>query len=70
VRHIKTFILRLYIDPDVPERLCGDVRSLEEPGNYPFKDLMEFDKLLHSLSRNCPYQKKGHPARTRVRHRD
>jgi len=30
MQFIQTFILHLYVDPDKLERLCGDVRTLEE----------------------------------------
>jgi hypothetical protein len=52
MRSIKTFVLHLYTDSDAPERLCGDVRPLEDLESYPFKDEYEFEILLRSLIKN------------------
>jgi hypothetical protein len=49
MRFIKTFVLHIYFDPEVPERLCGEVRSLEDTENRPFKNRIEFDALLRRL---------------------
>jgi hypothetical protein len=49
MRSIKTFILHLYVDPDVPDRLCGDVRPLEERAVCPFKNQTELEELLRRL---------------------
>jgi hypothetical protein len=50
MRHIRTFLLRLYVDPDVPDRLCGDLRPLETREVCPFKDETGLVKLLQKLS--------------------
>jgi hypothetical protein len=50
VRFIKTFVLHIYVDPDAPERLCGDARPLDEPETYPFKNLVELEELLRRLT--------------------
>ncbi len=47
MRLVKTFILHLYVDTNVLERLCGDVRSLEEKESTSFKDKYELERLLH-----------------------
>jgi hypothetical protein len=49
MRFIKTFILHLYVDSDAPERLCGDIRPLDEAESYPFKNQIEFEQLLRRL---------------------
>ncbi|MDD5368361.1 MAG: hypothetical protein PHQ40_04705 [Anaerolineaceae bacterium] len=54
MRFIKTFILHLFVDPAVPDRLCGDVRLLEEQANYPFKRQIELEELLHMLIGKSP----------------
>jgi hypothetical protein len=54
MRSIKTFVLRLYFDVDAPERLCGNIRSLEDTDNHPFKNQIEFEEVLHRLIREPP----------------
>jgi len=49
MRFIKTFVLHIYFDPEVPERLCGEVHTLEDIENHPFKNWIEFDRLLRCL---------------------
>jgi hypothetical protein len=49
MRFIKSFVLHLYVDPDAPERLCGDVRLLEDTERHPFKDLHALDTLVRGL---------------------
>ena len=49
MRYIKTIVLHLYVDPAVPERLCGDMRPVEAPENYPFKNHVELEDLLRRL---------------------
>jgi hypothetical protein len=49
MRFIKTFVLRLYIDSTAPERLCGDVRPLDDGKSYPFKDGAGFVLVLNRL---------------------
>ena len=36
MRLIKTYLLRLYADTDVSERICGDVQPLDEKQSYSF----------------------------------
>ncbi len=50
MRAIKTFVLHLYLDTEAPERVCGDVRPLEDPESYPFKNPIEFETLLRRLA--------------------
>lgn len=49
MRSIKSFVLHIYIDPDAPERLCGDLRPLDGTQIYPFMNENEFEALLHQL---------------------
>ncbi|HEY3343891.1 MAG TPA: hypothetical protein VGJ97_03120 [Anaerolineaceae bacterium] len=49
MRFIKTFVMHLYVDPDTPERLCGNVRLLEEPESHPFKSFQYLDALVRGL---------------------
>jgi hypothetical protein len=42
--------LRLYVDPDAPDRLCGDLRPLETQEVYPFKDETDLMRLLQKMS--------------------
>jgi hypothetical protein len=47
MRFIKTFVLRLYTDPEMQEKICGDLQSLPEHKAIPFKNEAELLKLLH-----------------------
>lgn len=47
MRFVKTFVLRLFVDSNAPERVCGDVRFLEERMSHPFKNVGELEDLLH-----------------------
>ncbi len=38
MRIIRTFVLRLLIDTDEPERLRGSLRSILNDSEYPFAD--------------------------------
>lgn len=62
MRLIKTYLLRLYADTDASERICGDVRPLDEKQSYSFKNLDEFTVLLSQLvvkpSHSTPPQKR------------
>jgi hypothetical protein len=49
MRFLKTFVMHLYVDPDAPERLCGDVRLLEDTENHPFKNFRDLDALVKGL---------------------
>jgi hypothetical protein len=51
MRFIRTFLIRLYVDPEIPGQLCGDLRSIEEQGAIPFKDGYGLNELLRQLSR-------------------
>ena len=50
MRLIKTFILRLYIDSEAPERLCGDVQALPKLETFPYKNEDWLIVLLHRLA--------------------
>lgn len=49
MRLIKTFILRLYTDPEQREQICGDLRALPGKNTFPFKNKSEFLNLLYRL---------------------
>ena len=51
MRFIKTFVLHFYVDVDAPERICGNIRPLEDQEHYSFKNLVEFEEVLHRLIR-------------------
>jgi hypothetical protein len=51
MRHIKTFILRLYTGRDLPEKTCGDLQSLSKRKPLPFKNDAELLDLLHRLTK-------------------
>jgi hypothetical protein len=46
MRAIKTLVLHLYVDGSEPERLCGDVRFLDEREGVPFKNFLELKNIL------------------------
>jgi hypothetical protein len=46
MRSIKTFILRLYVDQDVPELLCGDLNALPANKAIAFKNQADLLSLL------------------------
>jgi len=46
---IKTFILRLNIDSEAPERLCGDVQALPKLETLLYKNEDGLIALLHWL---------------------
>lgn len=54
MRSIKTFILHLYMDAYVPERVCGDVRALEEDDGVPFKNILELENVLRRFIFKSP----------------
>jgi hypothetical protein len=49
MRLIKTYLLRLYTDTEATERICGDIRPVEEKHTYPFKNTNDFLILLRRL---------------------
>lgn len=50
MRLIKTFILRLNIDSEAPERLCGDVQALPKLETFLYKNEVDLTVLLHRLA--------------------
>ncbi len=50
MRLIKAYLLRLYADTDASERICGDVRPLDEKRSYSFKNLDELTLLMRQLA--------------------
>ena len=50
MRLIKTFILHLYLDLELREQICGDLRMLPERKALPFRNNMELLNLLKQLS--------------------
>lgn len=55
MRLIKTYLLRLYADTDVSERICGDIRFLDGKRSYSFKNLDEFTALMRQLATKPSY---------------
>ena len=58
MRLIKTFILRLYVDFEMREQICGDLQALPGRKTFPFKNNVELINLIFQLSneeaRNLP----------------
>jgi hypothetical protein len=54
MRFIKSFILRLYIDPDVPELFCGTVQIPPDGEILPFKNKAALLHLLEQLNVTIP----------------
>ena len=50
MRFIRTILVRLYVDTDTPDRLCGELRSVEEQTTFTFKNEAGLGELLHRLS--------------------
>jgi hypothetical protein len=50
MRLIKTFILRLYTDPELRDQVCGDLQALPGPKTFPFKSPQELLNRIHQLS--------------------
>ncbi len=50
MRLIRTFILRLYTDPEMREKICGDVQALPGRKSYLFKNYTELLDRLHQLT--------------------
>ncbi len=50
MRFMKSFILRLYIDSDVPDLLCGDVQIPSSQEIFSFKSEDTLINLLHQLA--------------------
>jgi hypothetical protein len=50
MRFTRTFLLRLYVDPDLQGRLCGELRLVETGDVIPFKNETRLVELLQALS--------------------
>ncbi len=50
MRFVQTFLLRIYVDPQFPSRLCGELRPIEKREIYPFKNETSLMELLQQLS--------------------
>ena len=50
MRQIKTFILRLYIDAELPQQICGDLQILPERKTFPFKNTAELLGMVRQLA--------------------
>jgi hypothetical protein len=50
MRLIKTFILRLYTDPELRDQICGNLQALPGRKTFPFKNNAELLNLLHRLA--------------------
>ena len=53
MRFVKTFVLRLFVDSNTPERVCGSVRRLDEPESHPFKNIGDLEEALRRSVRQC-----------------
>jgi|WetSurMetagenome_2_1015567.scaffolds.fasta_scaffold1024054_1 hypothetical protein len=51
MRFIKTFIIHLYIDVDVPRQLCGNLNPLPGRKVFPFQNQAELSMLLQQFVR-------------------
>ena len=51
MRFVQTFLLRIYVDTQSPDRLCGDLRPIDKRETYPFKNETGLMELLQQLSR-------------------
>jgi hypothetical protein len=51
MRFVQTFLLRLYVDTQTPDRLCGELRPVEKRETYPFKNETSLMELLRQLSK-------------------
>ncbi len=49
MRFIKSFVLRLYIDSDEPDLLCGDLQAPSDQERFPFKNEVTLVELLHQF---------------------
>lgn len=61
MRFTQTFVLHLYVDSEALERLCGNVRPLENPESFPFKNQLELEELLRRLIGKPPTLKVASP---------
>jgi len=50
MRLIKTFILRLYMDPELRDQTCGDLQALPGRKTFSFKNNAELLNLIHQLA--------------------
>jgi len=50
MRFIKSFVLRLYIDPDAPDLFCGILQVPPDQEEFSFKNKAALITLLHQLS--------------------
>ena len=50
MRLIKIFILRLYTDPELREKTCGDLQALPGRKTFPFKNQTDLLNLLQRLA--------------------
>ena len=50
MRLVKTFILRLYIDLELEEQICGDLQALPRRKPFPFKSNRELLDLIYRLA--------------------
>ena len=49
MRAIQTYILRLFVDSDVPECLRGSLQALTEPDTRPFAGEQTLLEILHTF---------------------
>lgn len=48
MRSVKTFFIHLYTDTQTPERICGDLRTVDNETSYMFKNVYELVAYLRS----------------------
>jgi hypothetical protein len=51
MRLIKTFILRLYTDLELPEQFCGNLQGLSRRKALPFKNSEELIDIVRRLAK-------------------
>lgn len=54
MRFIKSFVLRLYIDPDAPDLLCGTLQAPPDQEVFSFKNEAALITLLNQLGVTAP----------------
>lgn len=57
MRSTKTLILRLYVDSEAPDRLCGNIQLPSEQHAISFKTDIALIRLLRQLNTSPPQNK-------------
>lgn len=61
MRFKKTFILYLYIDPEVPDLMCGKLQKPSGRETFPFKDETALISLLYQLGGTAAQNENSNP---------